>query len=110
MDKTQKVKNALKVEDEFRADKDFIKKLSERWKSNWGSLIVPKKEIAEFTGGLLQPQTMTNLVALGKAPKPFYVRGRAVFEVDVLLDWLLVDITGSYEGFEIRKHTPHSSE
>ena len=82
-------------------------KLVQKFKSKWRSPIVPKKELDAFTGGLLQPQTLTNLISEGKAPKPFYIRGRAVFDVDVLLEWLLDRMSNNYNGFEIHTQTPN---
>ncbi len=84
--------------------------LIQKFKNSWNSPIVPKKEIASFTGGLLKPQTLTNLTAQGNGPpKPFYIRGRACYDIDVLLTWLLEGMTEKYEGFEICKEAPYGN-
>ncbi len=83
------------------------KKLIKKWKKRWNSPIVPKRQIADFTGGLLRPQTLTNLTCAGKGPTPFYIRGKAVYDIDELLEWLLEHISVDYEGFEIRRETPN---
>jgi len=83
------------------------KKLLKKWKKQWPSAIVPKKEIAQFTGGLIQPQTLTNLVAQGKAPRPdFYIRGQGVYEIDSILAWLKGHISDSYNGHTPKRGTP----
>ncbi len=84
------------------------KQLIQKFKTAWRSPIVPKKEISSFTGGLLKPQTLTNLTAMVQGPpNVFNVRGRACYEIDELLDWLLDRMTNKYIGFEIHKETPN---
>ena len=80
-------------------------------KSEWQSGIVPQKMVSEFTGGLLKPQSLVNLCSKGQGPMgKIYIRGRACWPVDTFLEWLLENVTGNYEGFEIKEYAPNNNQ
>ena len=90
-------------------DLAIIEQITKSMKDNWKSGIVPQKKVSEFTGGLLASQTIVNLCSQGKGPsEKIYIRGKACYPVDSFCEWLLEGMTGTYKGFEIRKHAPNN--
>lgn len=61
----------------------------EKLKSKWGSAIVARSQIREFTGGAISPGTMANADSQGAGPEGRFQIGRkTVYPVDALLEWL----------------------
>ena len=55
----------------------------------WGSPVVPRQKVGEFSGGLLNPRTMANLDSLGIGPKSKRrVGSRVVYRTKELAEWL----------------------
>jgi len=57
--------------------------------AKWPSTIVTRKQVGEFSGGLLHPRTLANLDSLGQGPRNrFYAQGRVNYHVKDLIEWL----------------------
>jgi len=55
----------------------------------WGSPVVPRQKVGQFSGGLLNPRTMANLDCLGVGPKSKRrVSNRIVYRTKDLAEWL----------------------
>lgn len=56
----------------------------------WPSVVVARKDIGKFTGGLISPGTMANLDCQGKGPKGrFRIGANSVaYPVKELVEWL----------------------
>lgn len=61
----------------------------EQMAARWPSAIVARKEVAKFSGGLLNPRTMANLDSRGEGAPKIKWGSRAVFyPVSDLITWL----------------------
>ncbi|MGO8990471.1 MAG: hypothetical protein ACLQGU_02595 [bacterium] len=58
--------------------------LSKRWPSG----IVARKQIGQFTGGLMSPAHLANLDAQGAGPERIKIGGKVVYPVGELISWL----------------------
>lgn len=66
-------------------DIDIYEQMAERWPS----AIVARREVAKFSGGLLNPRTCANLDSLGVGPPKMKMGSKAVFyPVAGLVAWL----------------------
>ena len=55
----------------------------------WGSPIVLRGNVSQFSGGLLHPRTLANLDSLGKGPVHRIKYGRKVaYKTEVLASWM----------------------
>lgn len=61
-----------------------LEKLKERWPSAW----VARKQVGEFTGGLVAVGSMRNHDCYGTGPRRFLLKGRVGYQVDDLIEWL----------------------
>jgi hypothetical protein len=58
-------------------------------KLKWPSAVVARRQIFEFTGGLIHPGTMANADSAGVGPDGAFRLGRSVaYHVDPLITWL----------------------
>lgn len=56
---------------------------------SWGSPLVLRGNVGQFSGGLLHPRTLANLDSLGKGPEHRIKYGRKVaYKTDVLAKWI----------------------
>lgn len=62
---------------------DF-KKLAE----TWGAPLVARRDVAQFSGGILHPRTMANLDSLGKGPGKILIGRRAFYDTWSLVSWI----------------------
>ncbi len=61
----------------------------EQLEKNWQSPIVARSEVSVFSGGLLNPKTLSNLDSLGKGPSERIRIGRRIgYPVCSLVDWM----------------------
>ena len=57
--------------------------------NRWPSAVVARREVAQFTGGLIKPKFLANQDSLGTGPaEKIEVCGRVVYPVGSLADWL----------------------
>ena len=57
--------------------------------ARWPSALVARREVAQFTGGLIKPKYLANQDSLGTGPtEKVEVCGRVAYPVDSLVDWL----------------------
>ena len=94
-----------------KRNSEFTKELARQWDKSWPSPIVPQKKIAEFTGGLVQKQTLINLCNSGNGPEgKFYIRNKAVWKKEDMLSWLLETLDTTYTGTDIKSHAPNNKK
>lgn len=88
---------------------EFLEKLTAEWEKSWRAPVVPQKSISDFTGGLMQKQTLVNLCNQGRGPEgKFYIRGKAVWTKEAMLAWLLDTLTIEYTGPDLKPKAPHA--
>jgi len=57
--------------------------------TTWGAPFVSRKQVAKFSGGLLNPRTLANYDCKGEGPRERFRVGRDVaYPVDALIEWL----------------------
>ena len=55
----------------------------------WPSAVVARRQIKEFTGGIISPKYLANQDSLGTGPsKRIEICGRIGYPVDALVEWL----------------------
>ncbi len=55
----------------------------------WGSGVVAREKIEEFSGGVIKPKTLANLDSMGQGPKGAVRIGRKIlYPVAELIAWL----------------------
>lgn len=54
----------------------------------WPSSIVARKNIREFTGGILSEKYMANLDSLGQGPPKIRIGRQVAYPIDDLIKWL----------------------
>lgn len=60
-----------------------------RMAAKWPSPLVARKQVAEFSGGLINPRTLSNMDSAGTGPKErMKVGGTVVYPVDSFVEWL----------------------
>lgn len=65
--------------------KDIYDQMAEKWPS----AIVARKEVSNFSGGLLSPRTLANLDSMGSGPPRIKMGSQRVFyPVHDLITWL----------------------
>ena len=52
---------------------------------------IPRSKVGTATGGLIAPKTLANLASNDSGPMSYRVRGRVVYPVAPLVDWLFGD-------------------
>ena len=58
--------------------------------NKWPNPFVSRREISNFTGGLLAPRTMANLDCAGEGPNGAFRIGRNIaYPLDSLVEWLI---------------------
>lgn len=57
-------------------------------KNNWRGDIVVRKEVGDFTGGLISPGYIKNLDNMGKGPRRFRIGKKVAYRVDDLIEWI----------------------
>jgi len=63
--------------------------------ARWPSAIVARREVAKFSGGLLNPRTLANRDSLGDGPPRIKMGSRQVFyPVSELVAWLRGRVQG----------------
>lgn len=71
-----------------------VRKHFEKLAEKWGSAIVARDKVPEFTGGAISSGRMANLDCLGEGPKGRVRIGRKVcYTVGPLIDWLITRST-----------------
>jgi hypothetical protein len=61
----------------------------EALKNKWKSTLVARSQVAQFSGGILNPKSMANLDSLGRGPARRIRIGRTVaYDVDDLITWM----------------------
>lgn len=67
-----------------------VKKHFEKLAEKWGSTIVARDKVPEFTGGAISKGRMANLDCLGEGPAGRIRIGRKVcYTVEPFVDWLV---------------------
>jgi len=70
--------------------KSEVRKHFEKLGEKWGSAIVSRDKVPEFTGGAISSGRMANLDCLGEGPKDRVRIGRKVcYPVAPLVEWLI---------------------
>ena len=65
------------------------KKIFEELKEQWGSKIIARDKVAEFTGGVITPKYIANLDSQGEGPEGRIRIGRkVVYSVDKFIEWM----------------------
>ncbi len=58
--------------------------------------LIPRKKIAEATGGILHPRTLANEDSLGKGiAHPILVKGNVCYGIDQILEYIVENTTGA---------------
>lgn len=57
-------------------------------KKHWPSGIVARTAVAEFSGGLLDPKTLSNFDAIGEGPPKGRLGRKVFYKVDDLISWM----------------------
>ena len=57
--------------------------------TRWPSAVVARREVAQFTGGLIKPKFLANQDSLGTGPaEKIEVCGRVAYPAEALAEWL----------------------
>ncbi len=72
-----------------------MKDIFEQMEEKWPSAIVTRKEVAKFSGGLLNARTLANLASRGEGPPQYKMGAQIVFyPVNSLVTWLRARVQG----------------
>ena len=55
---------------------------------NWPSKFITRRQVEQFTGGIIKPGYLANLDSQGKGPIRFRIGGKTVYSVKDFMDWL----------------------
>lgn len=67
--------------------------------ARWPSSVVARRQVGEFTGGLITPKSLANADCLGQGPaERLEICGRIGYPVDAFVEWLRSRTTRRAQG------------